>query len=229
MLNPGGKGALALTVFRRKKIMVIDELAELLECSLPTVRRRLKQWQTYTSYNHNGRYYVLPEIPKFDENGLWKYKTVLFCKYGNLKQTVIHLVIKSPAGLTTKEAQELLQVSMASFMPCYRNLLQLRRENIGGQFVYFSSDEQTFIKQKKNRLEYIERVGLIKLPTDAEAVIILVERIKYPRLSLDQLAERLIRKGHLIKAGIIKNLFQQHGLLEGSRHHSVKKTLDIKQ
>ena len=37
MLNSGGKGALALTVFRRKKIMVIDELAELLECSLPTV------------------------------------------------------------------------------------------------------------------------------------------------------------------------------------------------
>ena len=214
MPNSGEKGALALAVFRRGKVIVVDELIEILECSLPTVRRRLKQWQTYTSYNHNGRYYVLPDIPKFDKNGLWQYKTVLFCKHGNLRQAVIHLVVNSTAGLTTKEAEELLQVSMASFMPCCRHLPQLCRENIGGQFVYFSSDEQIFIKQKRNRLKYIECTGLIKLPTDAEAVIILVERIKYPRLNINQLAGRLTKKGHLIKAGIIKNLFQQQGLFK---------------
>lgn len=229
MRNSSEKGALALAVFRRRKVMVVNELVEILECSLPTVRRRLKQWQTYTSYNHNGRYYVLPDIPKFDKNGLWQYKTVLFCKHGNLKQAVIHLVMNSAAGLTTKETEELLQISMASFMPCYRNISGLRRESLGGRFVYFSSDEQAFIKQKSNRLGIIACEGLIKLPTDMEAVIILVERIKHPRLSIGRLAERLIRKGHLIKAGIIKNLFQQHGLLEGQLRHSVKKTPDTKQ
>ena len=238
MLNSGGKGALALTVFRRKKIMVIDELAELLECSLPTVRRRLKQWQTHTSYNYNGRYYVLAEIPKFDENGLWQYKTVLFCKHGNLRQAVINLVVTSTAGVTTKEAETFLHVSMASLMPCYRNILELRRERIDSHFVYFSSNEQTFLKQKSNRLKSIEQSGLIKLPSDAEAVFILVERIKHPRLSLAQLAGRLTKKGHLIKAGIIKNLFRQHGLLQESVQRltapqrtrlSVKKTLDTKQ
>jgi DeoR/GlpR family transcriptional regulator of sugar metabolism len=68
---------LALERFQRQKIITIDQLVELLTCSVITVRRRLKKWQTYTSINQNGRYYTLPQIPVFDDNGLWRYRSVL--------------------------------------------------------------------------------------------------------------------------------------------------------
>lgn len=215
MPNPDReKDSVVLDTFKKRKVMVIDEITEILGCSVPTVRRRLKQWHTYTSHNYNGRYYTLPDIPRFDENGLWKYREILFCKHGNLRQALIHLIIHSPAGLTTREAEGILQVSMGSFMPCFRNIPQVRREKPAGQFVYFSFDEQTFIQQKEKRLKDIERVRLIRPPTDAEAVIILVERIKYPHLSVEQLSMRLNKRGLKIRPEVIRNLFEHHGILK---------------
>jgi len=77
-----------LQTFSRKKILTIDQLVDLLQCSVITVRRGLKQWSAFTSINKNGRYYTLPRIPLFDENGLWRYQTVLFSNHGNLTQSI---------------------------------------------------------------------------------------------------------------------------------------------
>jgi len=94
---------LALDYFSRQKIIILEQLIGRLECSAITARRRLKQWQTYTSINQNGRYYTLPQIPVFDQNGLWRYQAVLFSKHGNLKQTIISLITDSPKGLSAGE------------------------------------------------------------------------------------------------------------------------------
>jgi predicted ABC-type ATPase len=106
-------------------------------------------------------------------------------------------------------------------MPCLRNIAQLRREKIAGRFVYFSSDKATYARQEQKRKEDDACLKLTKLPTDAEAVIVLVELIKCPELSVEQLCIRLNKKGHGIKGEIIQNLFARHGLL--------KKTMDIKR
>jgi hypothetical protein len=82
--------------FKHKKVVTIVVLAAWLSCSIATARRRLKAWRAYTSYNHNGRYYTLPEIADFDENGLWQYQGVFFSKHGNLKQTLAHLLRCDP-------------------------------------------------------------------------------------------------------------------------------------
>ena len=58
-----------LRIIFRKKIITIDTLSSLLNSSTKTARRRLKLWEAYTSYNENGRYYTLPDIPDFDANG----------------------------------------------------------------------------------------------------------------------------------------------------------------
>lgn len=68
----------AVRSFSNMKIATISQLAKWLSCSIPTVRRRLKEWGAYTSYNHNGRYYTLPRTPDFDEHGLWRYQGVFF-------------------------------------------------------------------------------------------------------------------------------------------------------
>ncbi|WP_297291265.1 hypothetical protein, partial [Oceanicoccus sp.] len=52
--------------FKKENIVTVALLMTWLSCSMPTARRRLKEWGAYTSYNHNGRYYTLPEIPKFN-------------------------------------------------------------------------------------------------------------------------------------------------------------------
>lgn len=211
--NPG-KYEDGLGVFRKQKVMSLKQLATLLRCSERTVQRHLKKWRTYTSYNKNGRYYVLPDIPIFDEDGLWRYKGIFFSRHGNLKQTLIALVNHSPAGLTSAEAGALVGASLRSFLAQSHNIQPLCREKITGRFVYFSQDAALFSQQKQKRQEEDSLLKLLRLPTDAEAVIILVERIKHPELSVEQLSARLHKKAHRIKAEVIKNLFEHHGLLK---------------
>ena len=52
-----------LTRFRAKTVITLAELTAQLDCSPRTVHRRLKTWRAINSYNHNGRYYTLPEVP----------------------------------------------------------------------------------------------------------------------------------------------------------------------
>ena len=53
------KETLALQMFKMKKVLTVNQIAALLDAAIPTVRNRLKQWNTYTSYNMNGRFYTL--------------------------------------------------------------------------------------------------------------------------------------------------------------------------
>ncbi len=221
MSNFDLKDSKVIKNFRRKKVMLIEDLARQLECSLITARRRLKQWHTYTSYNRNGRYYTLPDIPRFDQNGLWCHKDVFFSRYGNLKETVIHLVNNSEAGLTGTEIGKLVGLSSRSFLSHFRNLEQIHRVKVDNLFVYFGSDEKCFIMQKQKRQDYTTRTHLTKLPTDAEAVVILVERIHYPHLNIEQLSARLSRRKYRLTPEIIRALFEYHGLQ--------KKTPDIQE
>ena len=163
-----------LRKFRRQKIITLEQLIELLQCSAITVRRRLKKWQTYTSINKNGRYYTLPQIPVFDENGLWKYQTILFSKHGNLKQTVIELIRQSPSGLDAGQiAKKLDLAANSSFFSQLKNVATLRRQKHQGRFVYFSDSAEIYDRQKQQRMLSNHRG--IELPTDAEAVVILVK------------------------------------------------------
>jgi arginine repressor len=104
------------TLIRRKKIVTLDELATSLHCSKRTVQRRLAQLKTIRSYNRNGQYYTLEEIPKFDTNGLWHYRETYFSRFGNLTQTFIQLVQTSGAGLTSHEAGDLIGLRPSSFL-----------------------------------------------------------------------------------------------------------------
>jgi len=201
-------------IFRRRKVLMVSDLASLMQCSLITVRRKLKQWDTYTSYNQNGRYYVLPDVPQFDSNGLWCYRDICFSQYGNLIQTVIHLVKNSPAGRAASEIGELLHIKPRSFLSLFREHSDLRREKHQGCFVYFSSDPKMYERQKNQQLTMIRSA---KLPSDIEAIAILVETVKAPDLKIEELCTLLKNKKYDITPESVRNLFAYYGL-------SVKKT-----
>ena len=97
-------------IFRVAKVMTLKQLTELLVCTSRTVHRRLRQWQCCTSYNHNSRYYALPEVVEFDEHGIWRFQGIFFSVFGDLKKTVVGLIEASEAGLSSRELAELLGV-----------------------------------------------------------------------------------------------------------------------
>lgn len=203
--------ALVSREFRRRKVLTIQELVELLGCSIPTARNRLKRWSGYTSYNHNGRYYTLPAIPRFNEHGLWRYKSVGFSKHGNLKQTVIHLVRSSAAGLEAAEIGRLLDLPPRSFLSHFRNVAGLTRRRIEGRFIYFSDEEAVFSRQEQTRRQAIQKPSAA-IPSDTVAVAVLVDLINHPDSTLKSCSRRLGRKGTVIHPEAIERLLAHHGV-----------------
>ena len=198
--------------FRRRKIIRIEQLVKLLKCSVITARRRLKKWLAVTSINKNGRYYTLPQIAVFDENGLWKHQTVLFSRYGNLKQTIIALIWDSPKGLNGAEIAELVDlVPNSSFISQFKNVAGVKREKHQGRFIYLSDRPEIYTWQKQRRLsEY----SAIAFPTDALAVVLLVQLIKHPDIGIEKLSDKVSTQGQSISPETIKRFLRFHGLLK---------------
>jgi hypothetical protein len=198
--------------FRRQKIITIDQLVQLLKCSVITVRRRLKKWQTYTSINKNGRYYTLPQTPVFDENGLWKCQTVLFSKHGNLKQTIVGLIRASPKGLSAVEIGDIVGIlANSSFLSQIKNVSGVRREKHQGRFTYLSDSPEIYSSQKH---KWASSQRVIGFPTDAEAIVILVHLIKHPGIGIEQLSAKASKQAKRIDADAIRRFLEFHDLLK---------------
>ena len=208
----------ARKAFRRRMILTLGEVAELIPSSIHTARRRLKEWRAHTSYNQNGRYYALPDVPEFDANGLWHRRGVFFSQYGNLKQTVIELIRRSQAGLDAGEMRSRLGLDPRSFLSAFAHHSQLRREKTRGRFVYYCSDPAVYGKQRQRRWA-LNAKG--RQPTPFEAVAILVEKIKHPALSNEALSRRLRKQPLSVEPEIIQNLFACHDLAEKKTLHLI--------
>lgn len=194
----------------QQKIITIDQLTDLLKCSMITARRRLKTWKAHTSINQNGRYYTLPTIPVFDGDGLWRYQAVLFSKHGNLKQTIAALIQGSRKGLSTAEITRRVDLTPnSSIVSQLKNAPGIKREKQGGCFVYWS--DQPDIREKLK-----ERREKIAFPTDAQAVVILVQLIKHPSIDIFELSAHAASQGISIEPSAIQRLLQFHGLLKKS-------------
>jgi len=198
--------------FRRVKVLTIEQLMDLLKSSVITARRRLKKWEALTSFNQNGRYYTLPKIPQFDNHGIWKYQRILFSKYGNLKQTIIELVRRSEAGLSAREVAQIVEIpSNSSIFSQLQRVTGIRREKHQGRFVYFSDQQETYQKQKS----LLSRPqAAAALPSDEEAVLILVQHIKHPHIGMEELSERVARQGKRIAPSVIQSFLEHHDLLK---------------
>jgi hypothetical protein len=207
----------AQIVLQKKKVFTFDELLSALNCSTRSVRSLLKQWQSFTSYNQNGRYYTLPDIPHFDKNGLWRFGEIHFSKHGNLKKTVIELVNQSHCGLSGQQLGDLLGLSPGSFLHHFRDTPGMRREKQGGVYVYFSADEHKYKDQSQRRVSSLEMAFI----TEADAIAILVALIKTHAITAEQIMALPQVKARRLSSAAIENFLQHHGLL--------KKTLDTRR
>jgi hypothetical protein len=84
-----------LALFEQRPCWKISPLAEELQYAVPSVRRFLAQTGYYSSFTHNGGWYTLRSIPRFNRRGLWFYQDIGFSKAGPLTATIVALIQQS--------------------------------------------------------------------------------------------------------------------------------------
>jgi len=200
--------------WRRNKVITVPELMAELRTSLRTLRRRLKLWGALASFNCNGRFYTLPEVPQFDDHGLWFHREIGFSRHGHLPQTLVAIVRQSPGGLTAAELGQRLRLAPRSFLWQFHQHPGLQRERHQGCYVYFATDPTVADRQKALRNA---TVASVPLPSAEEAIAVLVQAIQHPERSPQQLATALHSRYPHLTAEAIVALFAHH-------HLTLKKT-----
>lgn len=199
-----------LAEFRKKVVMTLVDFMKIDNWSSATVRRYLKKWEALTSFNHNGRYYVLGDIPSFDEFGLWNYKGVRFSRFGNLTETIVGLVEYSESGMFASELSVLLGNEVHPFLSRLLAKGYLTRVKQREGHIYFSSAPRIRENQEKSLLDKKCAVAA-QLPLD-KAVAILIEKIKNPELEADELAVLLCSQGIALQEQDVYGFLSLHGL-----------------
>ena len=174
-------------LFARRKCWLLAELAKALDCALITVRRLLKEVGYFRSYTHNGKWYTLATTPRFDRDGIWRHRGIGFSKRGSLTETIRHLIERSRAGLLAREIGDKLQHPCHAVLSILHKAGEIDRIRIGGEFRYISTKERTNRRQRAQVL--LEQKPESPAPLSAQAaVFVLVEYIKNPELSFEQIA-----------------------------------------
>ncbi len=141
-------------LFSRNKVVTIEALKNTLNTNYSkTVFRYLKEIGYLSSYNNAGKSYTMSNIPRFDEWGLWHYKSASFSKFGTLKSTINSLVVNSHKGFTHGELKQLLRCRVQnSFNDLIKNNI-ISREFINGLYIYVSTDQVKAADQISHREE----------------------------------------------------------------------------
>jgi hypothetical protein len=201
--------------WRRKKVITLAELKQELQSSVRTIRRRLQAWGALASFNHNSRFYTLPELPQFDAQGLWFHRDIGFSSHGHLPQTIVALVLQSAGGLSAAELGQRLRLDPRSFFWQFHQHPSLQREKVQGHYVYFAADPVLAARQKALRSAAAPPVPL---PSAEESIAVLVQAIQHPHHSPEQLAADLHSTYPHLSVPSIVALFEHHQL-------TLKKTL----
>jgi hypothetical protein len=130
-----------VTLLRRQVIATMDELKSSLGTSVDmTVFRKLRTIPYRSSYSHGGRYYVLDEVARFDERGLWTYRDVHFSRFGSLVDTSERFVIDAEQGLFASELALAVQVDVGDPLLQLVRDERVARQKVGGAYLYCARD-----------------------------------------------------------------------------------------
>ena len=198
-------------IFRAPRILTLEQLCRKMRASRSTVIRRLDEHGYHSSYNHSGMFLTIDEVAEFDSQGLWGFSAARFSKHGNLKETVWQFVEDSEQGMTHEELATLLGVRV------HNSLLELveeewtHRERLGPTFVYLSY--QTSVRRKQaRRRQLLLAEGQKPRPTARQIIATLLELIKDPRASKQQIVLGCQRSGVSISRELVDAIFETYEL-----------------
>lgn len=154
-------------VFIKQKIATMKQLKSVLKTNVSmTVYRKLGDLNYLSSCSHSGKYYTLTEIPKFNRDGLWFHKSVLFSRYCTLIETVKKLVDESESGYSSFELKTLLKVKPNESLIKLINTKQLARTKLNGRFIYFTVSKNERLRQELSRKQKYSEPDLRQVAPD---------------------------------------------------------------
>jgi hypothetical protein len=202
-----------LKCFAHKKVLSKAELLHECGCSPMTAWRLLREVGYFTSYNYNANCYTLATIPRFDDYGLWHYQDIRFSKWGNLPETVVAVIERSPGGMTAQELADFLGVRNPKPLLTRLTLNQrLWRETMRGVFVYLAVEQVHHEQQLERRR--VERSLQAPLSDPQQIIALLVEMIQHPQQTIRQWARRLARHNIPLGTQGIKAVMEHYHLAE---------------
>ena len=193
--------------FEKQSCWRIEPLAAELQYSVPSVRRFLSTVGYYSSYTHNGVWYTLGSVPRFDKDGLWFFSDIGFSRVGTMMNTLVALVSKSHKGMTAKELGEKLHCHCHDMLFDLVRNGKLQRCKVGRANTYIANDVDIAAIQRKAAIP-----SDVQLPAEI-AVLILVEFINKPGSSFAQLAKAISHsKKVTVSAAQIESIFSRLGV-----------------
>ena len=198
------------TLFAKQPCWMIESLAAELKYSIPSVRRFLMAVGYYSSFTHNGKWYTLSSVPRFNRDGLWFYHEIGFSRAGSLTKTLVTLTANSPAGVTAEQLGEKLHCRCHSVLAQLHRRKKLQRQKIGRSFIYLTTEPRIADRQRQAISIQVPQTQL--MPAEI-SVLILVEFIHNPQASFTQLAETIKKNRKVfVEVEQIERLFDQYSL-----------------
>ncbi len=146
----------------KQKMATMAELKAALGTQVDmTIYRKLKKLPYLKSYSDRGKYYTLGDIPEFDQQGLWNYKSVFFSRFGTLLNTLEQLINTRDSGYFEAELEGLLKVCVRVPLLKLCNEQRIHREKMSGRYLYCSSTPEVSIRQLHCRSEMLEDIQLV--------------------------------------------------------------------
>lgn len=140
------------TMISEKKVVSFTSMSRSVLCSAVTLRRDLNALQATTSYTHRGSYLTLPDIPVFNEHGIWFFKDIGFSKFSSSLELIVDVIENSKNGITQGEIESLLKVGISKQIQILMEQKPLQRVKFGAKYVYLP---QAIAENKGTRLRVI--------------------------------------------------------------------------
>ena len=163
-----------------------------------------------SSCNLHGRFYTLNEIPRFDEDGLWRHGQILFSREGTLGATVRNLVEGADNGRTQREIQQRLGPRVHDTLFDLVQKGEIAREAIERLFVYVSADLRVGATQLARRRAQMTPA---QTPLEASTVVaVLLTVIRGDARRPEDVLTHLRAEGSAITLEQIRAVFARYDL-----------------
>jgi len=204
---------------KQSKVATMRQMRQHFHVSHMTIVRALKKHGYFTSYNHNAMYYVLRDMPQFDDWGLWSWRDVRFSQAGTLQYSVVQLVEQSPAGRTTHELAARLLVDVGHLLSRLVRQRRLTQQALAArQVVYLAADPAHAQQQWQQRQQLLaaatatRRVGLPAGVAAAQVIDILRQMILAPDGRPDLWTRQLKTRGVSVAEADVRRVIEHYAL-----------------
>jgi hypothetical protein len=197
--------------FLGPRVLTLPEISSQWQCSGRTVLRRLQEHGYYSSYNYRGKFITIEEVARFDSRGLWVCKGARFSKLGTLKNTVHKFVQVNEKGMTHEELAALLGLRVHDTLLDLVEEDKICRERLGPSFVYLACRRSLQRAQMRRRREFMKTLERPR-PTSRQKIATLLELIKNPKATRQEILRRCKRTGLVISREVVDVIFEEFEL-----------------